>query len=193
MSRNMRRIASEPKNIRVSFSEREADSQAQAEKVTGSFAICAFPESPKRLHVNFVLSERRLKITLLQAGDSDVKTFEMCSLDLAHLVVGWIWGVKDMFVLAAKHNDKFYHDICCFPADRRRNAWLECFESRGVRSMILFYRKRQLPVLRECNQYLMMSLSESSEGQGSSGSRGAVDSEKRDARGQRDLFAMRED
>jgi hypothetical protein len=144
----MRRVVSEPNDIFVSFSEREADSQAKTEKVTGIFAICAFPDSPKRLDVNFVLSERRLKIMLLQAGNSDVKTFEMCSLDLAHLVVGWIWGIKDMFVLAAKHNDKFYHDICCFPADRRRNAWLECFESRGVRSMIFFYRNRQLSVLR---------------------------------------------
>ena len=189
----MRRVASEPRNIRVSFSERKAAAHVLAEQVTGSFAICAFPESPKQLDVNFVLSARRLKITLLQGGDSDVKTFEMCSLDLAHLVVGWIWGIKDMFVLAAKHDDKFYHDICCFPMDHGRNMWLECFESRGVRSMILFYKNRQLSVLRECNQYLMMSQSEYSEGQGSGGSRGAVDSEKRDARGQRDLVAMRED
>jgi hypothetical protein len=50
----------------------------------------------------------------------------MCSLDLAQLVVGRVWGIKDMFVLAAKRGEKFYYDICCFPADRGRNTWLEC-------------------------------------------------------------------
>jgi len=47
--------------------------------------------------------------------------------------------------------------------------------------MILFYHDKQLPVLSRCNQYLMLSLSESSEGQGSGGSRGAADSGDRDA------------
>ena len=93
MSRNMRRFASEPSDLRVSFSERKAAAQTQAVEVTGSVAISAFPESPKRLDVNFVLSADTLKIRLLQAVDGDVRKFDMCSLDLAELVVGWVWGI----------------------------------------------------------------------------------------------------
>jgi hypothetical protein len=189
----MRRVASEPVDLTGSMSARKAAMQTQGAHVVGSVTISSFPKSPKRLDVKFVLSVDTLKIRLIQEVDSDVRKFDMCSLDLAHLVVGWVWGIKNMFVLAAKHNDKFYYDICCFPADRGRNTWLECFESRGVRSMILFYYDRLLPVLSRCNQYLMLSLSESSEGQGSGGSHGTADSGKKDARGPRDLFPMRED
>ena len=193
MSKNMRRVASEPLDLTGSMSARKAAAQTQGAHVVGSVTISSFPKSPKRLDVKFVLSADTLKIRLLQEVDSDVRKFDMCSLDLAQLVVGWVWGIKDMFVLAAKHDEKFYYDICCFPADRGRNTWLECFESRGVRTMILFYHDKPLPVLSRCNQYLMLSLSESSEGQGSGGSRGAADSGDRDAPWSRDLFPVRED
>jgi hypothetical protein len=190
MSRNMRRVASEPVDLTGSLSARKAAAQTQGTHVVGSVTIRSFPKSTKRLDVKFVLSADTLKIRLLQEVDSYVRKFDMCSLDLAHLVVGWVWGIKDMFVLAAKHEEKFYYDICCFPADRGRNTWLECFESRGVRTMILFYHDRPLPELSRCNQYLMLSLSESSEGQGSGGSRGAADSGN--ARGPRVLFSVQE-
>jgi len=175
------------------MSARKAAVQTQGAHVEYSVTISSVPKSPKRLHVKFVLSVNTLKIRLLQEVDGNVQKFDMCSLDLAQLVVGWVWGIKDMFVVAAKHGEKFYHDICCFPVDRGRNTCLEDFESRGVRTIVFFYHDKPLPVLGHYNQYLMLRLSESLEEQDSSGSRGVVDSGDRDAACTRHSFDRRDD
>jgi len=180
-SQNIPCVASEPCDLTDFMSKRKAAAQKQGAQVEGSVTISASPKSPKRLYVKFMLSVNTLKIRLVQEVDGDVRKFDMCSLNLLQLVVGWVWGIKDMFVLAAKDDEKFYSDICCFPVDRRRNTWLEDFESRGVRTMMLFYYDKPIPVSARCNHYLMLRLSESLEGQDSSGSRGVADSEDQDA------------
>ena len=127
------------------------------------------------MHVRFVLSRNTLLVTLFQVADGVVNSFNLCSLDLAELVVGWIWGEKDMFVIAAKQDERLYYDICCFPVDLSRNAWLECFESRGVKTMVMFKTDRPLPLARTCSKYLMLCLSESSERHSSGGSGNALE------------------
>jgi len=77
--------------------------------------------------------------------------------------------------------------------DRGRNTCLEDFESRGVRTIILFYHDKPLPVPGRCNQYLMLRLSESLDEQDSGGSRGVADSGDRDAACTRNSFHRRDD
>lgn len=175
MYRRMRRIASEPENLVRSMNERKVSSKTHGTQIVGAVKISAFLDSRKRMHVRFVLSRNTLLVTLFQVADGVVNSFNLCSLDLAELVVGWIWGEKDMFVIAAKQDERLYYDICCFPVDLSRNAWLECFESRGVKTMVMFKKDRPLPLARTCSKYLMLCLSESSERHSSGGSGNALE------------------
>jgi len=170
MYRSMRRATSEPTDINNIIQNRRIACTTRDKEIVGNVTISAFRNSQRRMHVKFVLSRDRLKVRLVQVAHGEAKSFDLCSLDLANLVVGWIWGEKDMFVVAAKKDNTFCHDICCFPVDISRNAWLECFERQRVKTMIMFKQEKHLPVSVSRSKYLMLPLSECSERQSSSGS-----------------------
>jgi hypothetical protein len=119
--------------------------------------IKASPHAVKEMHVEFQVSQNTLKISFSQAreareeaaregqavrGDQQAPahSFELCTLALEGLVVGWIWNDPRLFTVAAELRGELHHVIYCYPADRSRNEWLRIFEGRGVRSAPFSYR-----------------------------------------------------
>jgi hypothetical protein len=194
MYRSMCGAASEPKDINNVLENKRVVCITQDKEIVGSVTISAFRNSQSHMHVKFVLSKHRLKVRLVQVVHCEAKSFDLCSLDLANLVVGWIWGKKDMFVITAKKDNTFCYDICCFPVDISRNAWLECFKRRRVKTMIMFKQEKHLQVSVSRSKYLMLPLSECSEQQSSSGSdnvcmeAGALGMEARESRHRHSSF-----
>ena len=194
MYRSMRRATSEPTDINNIIENRRIACTTRDKEIVGNVTISAFRNSQRRMHVKFVLSRDRLKVRLVQVVHGEAKSFDLCSLDLANLVVGWIWGKKDMFVITAKKDNTFCYDICCFPVDISRNAWLECFKRRRVKTMIMFKQEKHLQVSVSRSKYLMLPLSECSEQQSSSGSdnvcmeAGALGMEARESRHRHSSF-----
>jgi hypothetical protein len=88
----------------------------------------------KQMHVHFKASKDRLKIRFSQTHDGSIEYFELCDLSLKDLVVGWIWGDSNLFVIAAELEGKKYNSIYCYPTDNLRNSWLLFFRSNGVRT-----------------------------------------------------------
>ena len=118
--------------------------------VSGCCVIKAAPHAAKEMHVEFQVSQNTLKISFSQAarggqaarGDQQAPahSFELCTLALEGLVVGWIWNDPRLFTVAAELRGELHHAIYCYPADRSRNEWLRIFEGRGVRSAPFSYR-----------------------------------------------------
>jgi hypothetical protein len=117
--------------------------------VSGFFVIKASPHAAKEMHVEFQVSESSLKISFSQlsqfsqvheaqqaqgAQEASAHSFELCTLALEGLVVGWLWGDARAFTVAAELRGELHHEIYCYPTDRSRNEWLRIFEARGVRS-----------------------------------------------------------
>ena len=125
--------------------------------VNGFCVIKASPHAVKEMHVEFQVSQNTLKISFSQAreareeaaregqavrGDQQAPahSFELCTLALEGLVVGWIWNDPRLFTVAAELRGELHHAIYCYPADRSRNEWLRIFEGRGVRSAPFSHR-----------------------------------------------------
>jgi hypothetical protein len=125
--------------------------------VSGCCVIKAAPHAAKEMHVEFQVSQNTLKISFSQAraareeaarggqaarGDQQAPahSFELCTLALEGLVVGWIWNDPRLFTVAAELRGELHHAIYCYPTDRSRNEWLRIFEGRGVRSAPFYHR-----------------------------------------------------
>jgi len=53
-------------------------------------------------------------------------------------VIGWIWNIPNMFIIAASQNDKVLHEIYCYPSDISRNEWLKFFEKKNIYPLPFF-------------------------------------------------------
>jgi hypothetical protein len=120
--------------------------------VSGFCVIKASPHAAKEMHVEFRVSQNTMKISFsqspaaregqeaLEGQQAPAHSFELCTLALKGLVVGWLWGDARVFTVAAELGGELHHAIYCYPADRSRNEWLQIFEGRGVRSAPFSHR-----------------------------------------------------
>jgi hypothetical protein len=102
----------------------------------------AAPHTAKEMHVEFQVSKSSLKISFSQAQEASAHSFELCTLTLEGLVVGWLWNDPRLFTVAAELGGELHHGIYCYPTDKSRNEWLRIFEGRGVRSAPFSHRLR---------------------------------------------------
>ena len=102
-----------------------------AHEMRGGVLVKAAPDAEKTMRVDFEASLSTMKIILKQERDGVVHDFVLFTLDLATLFVGWDSEHQDVFVLGAKHQDKVFHPIFCYPCHFCRNRWLRFFEDNG--------------------------------------------------------------
>jgi hypothetical protein len=97
----------------------------------GGVLVKAAPDAEKTMRIDFEASLCTIKIILKQERDGVVHDFVLFTLDLATLFVGWDSEHQDVFVLGAKHQDRVFHPIFCYPCHFCRNRWLRFFEDNG--------------------------------------------------------------
>ena len=131
---NMKHSASVPWNMTSMIPERRNVLTKEERNLSGFCMIKAHPLATKQMHVHFKASKDMLKIRFSQTHDGSIEYFELCDLSLKDLVVGWIWGDSNLFVIAAELEGKKYNSIYCYPTDNLRNSWLLFFRSNGVRT-----------------------------------------------------------
>ena len=145
--------------------------------VSGFCVIKASPHAAKEMNVEFRVSQNTMKISFSQArerqaarGDQQAPahSFELCTLALEGLVVGWIWSDPRLFTVEAELRGELHHAIYCYPTDRSRNEWLRIFEGRGVHSAPFSYRLGFQPELDRVAETDRVSETVSGGGSGSS-------------------------
>ncbi len=135
----MRRIQSEPLNFKSSQPLMNININKTREKVfSDNVLIKAYPESSKCMLVQFVASDKELNIKFTQLINGNMQYFTLCNLDYSNLVIGWIWNIPNMFIIAASQNDKVLHEIYCYPSDISRNEWLKFFEKKNIYPLPFF-------------------------------------------------------
>ena len=112
--------------------------------LSGSVLIRATPESTKVMRVQFVAMHGELRISFTQVTDSCTQSFELCRLDYRTLAVGWFRDDPAMFILAATHNDKLFHEIYCYPTDVSRNLWLGVLKSNNAIVVPMFLKNMRI-------------------------------------------------
>jgi len=132
----MRRIMSEPYDFNSFIPLMNTNTNTKV--FFDNVLIKAFPESSKVMLVQFVASDKELNIKFTQLINGNMQYFTLCTLDYSNLVVGWYWNNPNMFIIAALHNDKLYHEIYCYPSDISRNEWLKFFEKNNIYSLPFF-------------------------------------------------------
>jgi hypothetical protein len=138
------RRMSEPHNFNSSLPLMKTNiNKTRAKVFSDNVLIKAFPESSKVMLVQFVASDKELNIKFTQLINSKMQYFSLCNLDYSNLVVGWFWNNPNMFVIAASHNNKLYHEIYCYPRDIQRNEWLKFFEKNNIYSLPFFENFKQ--------------------------------------------------
>ena len=88
------------------------------------------------MHVIFRANDEKLYIDILQHGPGQQQMFQVCDLEMKHL--GVARHADNMFVLAAVHQQRMYHEIYCRPLDASADTWIRFLESKNVPSMKWF-------------------------------------------------------
>jgi hypothetical protein len=154
--RGMRRSASVPRNLRsdahaaraaraagaASAARAASDALLGKALMSGSVLIRALPQSTKVMRVQFVATERELRILFEQATDGLVQAFELCRLDYRTLAAGCVQNDPAMFVIAATDHDKLFYEIYCVSPDISRNVWLGFFRFKHVLMTSIFVQNQ---------------------------------------------------
>jgi hypothetical protein len=102
--------------------------------ISGSCWIKASRDAAKAMRVNLTATADTLRITFEQEERGCVHSFPLCTLYMASLVVGWLWGEPTVFAIAAEQSGRLWHSIFVYPQTTHRNDWLNFFEARRLRT-----------------------------------------------------------
>lgn len=125
----MRKSSSEP-NVKSAQATTGLE-PALPRTLRGGVLLKDAPGAEKTMRVDFEASPGTLRIVLRQERDGVAHDFVLCTLDLTTLFVGFDTQNQDMFVLAARHQDRVFHPIYCYPCRFRMDRWLRFFEDNG--------------------------------------------------------------
>jgi hypothetical protein len=95
--------------------------------MSSSCVIKADPAAAKEMRVHMAAAQGLLTISFYQESAGTLHAFELCKLTLRDIVVYCPADDASCFVLAAQMRGKLYHEIYCYPSQRKRDRWLEFF------------------------------------------------------------------
>ena len=114
--------------------KRRSHGRRSQREASDLLTVKASPDHAKALRVRASIERGVLNLSIARAsGDRSSDEVVVASVPIEDLAVAEEHGRTDMFVLATRHGNKLYDDICCFTDDKeKRNTWMATFRRMGV-------------------------------------------------------------